>query len=203
MASKTEICNIALSHIGVGKEIANIDTEKSEEASACRRLYDLMRDATLKDFNWPFASKVADLSLIEQFDEDDRQEWKYSYRYPSDCLEVRKILGTSRIAPNQNKLPIKILKDDAARIIYSDQESAKLEYTARVVDPSFYPPDFILALSLRIAAYVAPRLAKGDPFGLRKQALDLYNIELSRAKAASANEEQRDELPYSEFERGR
>jgi hypothetical protein len=203
MSSKTEICNFALSHIGVGKDISNIDTESSEEARTCRRFYDLARDATLRDFPWPFATKVVSLSLLETFTGSNNEEYTYSYRYPSDCLDVRKIKSTIRNDTRQSRVPLKILKDAAARIIYTDSEDAQLVYTERVKDPSFYPPDFQLALSFRLATYIAPRLAKGDPFKLKNDAMNMYDMEISRARAASANEEQRDELPYSEFERSR
>lgn len=200
MASETAICNMAISHLGVGKEIANIDTEQSEEASACRRFFDTARDATLRDFPWPFATKQVALSLIETF---TAGEWTYSYRYPSDCVKAKRILSGDRNDNHQSRVPYKILKDGAARIIYTDTADAELEYTERVEDTSYWPPDFELAFSFRLAAYIAPRLAKGDPFNLRKEAMAMYDLELSRAKAASINEEQTDELPDSEFVRVR
>ena len=88
MASKTEIGNLALSHIGIGKEVANIETEQSAEASALRRVYDTALRKTLRDFNWPFARVIADLGLIE---EDPTDEWDFSYRVPSDCVSFRRI----------------------------------------------------------------------------------------------------------------
>lgn len=200
MASKTEICNLALSHLGSGKEIANIDTEKSEEASACRRYFDTVRDATLREFAWPFAQKRVTLGLIETF---TTGEWTYSYRYPSDCLNIHRILSGVRNDTHQSRSPYEILKDSAGRIIYSDEQNAECEYTERVSDPSFYPEDFTIALSFRLASYIAPRLAKGDPFGLRKSTMEMYNIEVSKAKASSLNEVVPDNLPNSEFERAR
>lgn len=203
MATKTELANMAISHLGVGKEIANLDTEQSEEAVACRRFFDTARDATLRDFPWPFATKIASLGLIEDLSSNDTEEYNYSYRYPSDCLDIRRIKSGIRNDTHQSRVRYKILKDSAARIIYTDEQNAEAEYTEKVTDPSFYPPDFQLAFSFRLAAYIAPRLAKGDPFNLRKQAMDMYYVEISRARAASENEEQKDELPYSEFERSR
>lgn len=203
MATKTEICNFALSHIGVGKDISNVDTESSEEARACRRFYDLARDATLRDFPWPFATKIVSLSLLQTFTGSNNEEYTYSYRYPSDCVDVRRIKSTIRNDSRQSRETHRILKDSSARIIYTDKEDAQLEYTERVKDPSFYPPDFQLALSYRLAVYIAPRLAKGDPFKLKTDAMNMYEAEISRAKAASANEDQRDEIPLSEFERDR
>jgi len=55
MSSKTEISNMALSHLGVGYEIQNIETEQSQEATACRRYYDIALQTTLTDYPWPFA----------------------------------------------------------------------------------------------------------------------------------------------------
>ncbi len=204
MASKTEICNMALSNLGVGKEIANIDTEQSEEARACRRYYDTARDATLRDFAWPFAQKRASLSLIETFSgSTSTVEWTYSYRYPSDCIKFQRIKSGIRNDTRQSRVPFQILKDEAARIIYSDEENAEGVYTQRVDDPSFYPPDFELAFSFRLASLVAPRLAKGDPFGLRQSNMNMYLEEISRAKAASMNEIQDEERPNSELQRAR
>lgn len=191
---------MAISNLGVGKEIANIDTEQSEEASACRRFYDVARDSTLRDFPWPFSTKIVSLSLIESF---TTGEWTYSYRYPSDCLDARRILSGDRNDTRQSRAPYKVLKDSSARIIYTDEENAELEYTERVEDPSFYPPDFQLAFSFRLASLIAPRLTKGDPFNLRKSAMEMYDLEISRAKAGSTNEEQRDEIPDAEFIRMR
>jgi len=90
MSSETEICNMALSHIGVGKEIANLDTERSQEASACRRYYENLRDKVLRDFRWPFATKFVELALIE---ETPTIEWRFSYRYPTDCVKMIRILS--------------------------------------------------------------------------------------------------------------
>ena len=56
MSSKTVICNLSLSHLGISKEISNIDTERSAAAEACRRWFNLARDETFRDFNWPFAT---------------------------------------------------------------------------------------------------------------------------------------------------
>lgn len=187
---------MALSHLGIGKEIANITTEQSQEAAACRRFYDTARDATLRDFNWPFCSKIIALSLIE---EDPTDEWKYSYRYPSDCLHLKRILSGARNDTHQSRVEFKILKDSAAHIIYTDIENAEAEYTERVSDPSFYPSDFQLALSYRIAHYIAPRLTKGDPFKIKADMMKLYDLELSRAQATALNEEQQATAPDAEF----
>ena len=200
MASEAEICNLALTHLGVGKEIQNLDTDKSEEASACKRVYDTCRDTTLRDYPWPFATRVRELSLIE---ENPNDEWNYSYRYPSDCLKMRRLLSGIRTPTNEQRAPYKIIQDDAGLIVYTDQENACAEYVKRETNPDKYPADFIMALSWRIAMYVAPRLTSGDPYNLRQQAQQMYEFELTRAARNSFNESQPDVEPPSELESSR
>lgn len=200
MASKTEICNLALSHLGIGKEISNIDTDTSEEGSACRRFYDTVRDGVLRQIQWPFSRKFRDLSLIE---EEPTSEWAYSYRYPSDCLDVRRIISPLRKDNQDSRIEYIIGQDDSGLIIYCDEADAAIEYTVRSDTPSKYPPDFMMALSLRLAFYIAPRLTKGDPFGLRQVVSQMYGAAIRDAAAASFNEQEEGRLPESEFIRGR
>ena len=200
MATKTEICNIAISNLGVGKEIQDFNTENSEEANACRRYFDTLLEATLRDFPWPFATKIISLGLIE---EQPTDEWDYSYQYPSDCLKARRVISGVRNDSRQSRAPYRILHNDSGRIIYTDQREAQLEYTALLTDPVYFSPDFVIAFAWRLSSYIAPRLAKGDPFGLRQQSMQMYDAEISRARTASANEVQDEEHPSSEFDRVR
>lgn len=200
MASSTEICNMALSHLGVGKEIANIETEQSQEASACRRFYDIARDYTLRDFLWPFVRRYQALGLVA---EEPNTEWAFSYRYPTDCLKIHKILSPRRNDTRQSKISYMIAQDSVGRLIFTDIEDAEIIYTQKETDPDKYPPDFIMALSFRLAAYIAPRLTSGDPFKLGDRAMQMYSIEISKAAANSVNEQQAEEEVESELIRAR
>jgi len=195
MSSSTEIANMAISHLGMGKEIANLDTEQSKEASACRRFYDVARQAVLMDYDWTFATKEAVLNLIEEEPNDD---WLYSYRYPVDCLSLRKILSGSRRDTLSSKVPYKISKDSSGKLVFSDQEDASVEYTEDVEDPTYFSTPFTIALSFKLAAYIAPRVTAGDPFKLKSEMLAQYALELDNAKKADMNEEVQDLMPQSE-----
>ena len=199
-SSKTVIVNLALSHLGSGKEIADLETEQSDEASAMRRFYDEARDKALRDFNWPFATKIASLALVETNPND---EWTYSYRYPTDCLNIRRILSGVRTDNRQTRAAYKVAKDSAGRIIFTDIDIAKVEYTERVETVEIYPPDFVMALSYLMAMYTAPRVTGGDPFGLGKKSSELYLQELSNARSNAFNEEQVDQPAESELYRAR
>lgn len=186
MASKTEICNLAISHLGISKDIANVDTEQSQEAKACRRFYDISRRTTLKDFNWPFATKFIALNLVE---EEPNDEWDFSYRYPNDCINAKRILSGQRDDTEASRVRYKISQDDQGIIIYCDRAQAELEYTVDVTDTELFSDDFKIALSYRLAHYIAPRLTAGDPFNLAEKTLIKYNTEITKAVSNAFNED--------------
>lgn len=212
--SKTGVCNLALFHIGVGKSIANLDTEESAEARACRVFYDDVLEEVLKARHWPFSKKFATLSLV---DTDPTSEWKYSYRYPSDCLEIRRIiddlsnqslldsLGGTRatILFDGPRIPFVIGQDDQGFLIYTNKETAQIEYTIRVDDIVRWPADFKMAVSALLGFYIAPRLTAGDPFKMGNRCAELYQAKLNNASANAGNEEQQRPNPDSEFIRTR
>lgn len=200
MASKTEIANLALSHLGVSKSIGNLTSEQSAEAKACRRFYDITLKTTLRDVEWPFATVVVDLGLTAS---NPTEEWDYSYTYPSECERFVRILSGKSNDTRQSRVPYEIYNSNSSRVIYTNEENAQAEIVKLVEDPGFYPSDFQLALSYRLAAYIAPRLTNGDPFNIMNKVMDMYTAEIDKAKANSLNEEQPKELPDSEFVRAR
>lgn len=200
MSTKTEIANLTLSHLGIGKEIANVDTEKSEEAAAVRRYYDIALNVVFSATAWPFATRIAALALVAT---NPNKEWAYSYRYPSDCHYIRRILSGLRTDDRQSRIPYKIAGDAAGTLIFTDEQDATIEYTSTSDSTQFYPPDMVLAVSYYLAFLCAPRLTGGDQFRLGDRALKLYELQISSAKASVFNEEQPDVEPDNEFIRSR
>lgn len=199
-SSKVGIVNIALSHLSIGKTVAVLETEKSEEAVTARLFYDLALEATLREFPWPFTTRIIALALVE---EEPNDEWAFSYRYPADCLKIRRILSGMRNDTRQSRTPYRILSDEQGSLVYTDYENVQIEYTVRDISPQFYPPDFVMAFSLYMAHLMAPRLTGGDQFKLGARALGLYDLEISRAVKNAFNEQQIEEPPESEFIRDR
>jgi hypothetical protein len=200
MASKTAICNMALGHLGVGQAVANVDTERSAEANACRTYYDAALEATLAAFAWPFATKIDDLALVEA---DPNDEWAYSYQVPSDCLEMRRLLSGIRNDSRDTRVPYRIAHGTTGQVIFTDLENAQAEYTVRVTDTNRFASLFALALSFRLASYIAPKVTSGDPYKLGDRAMRFFDYEVSAAEASAANGEQPDQEPDSEFIRTR
>lgn len=199
MASIVEICNMAISHLGTGKEISVI-TESSEEANACNRFYETARDGVIEDYPWPFARTFATLNLIE---EDPTDEWSYAYRYPTDCLRINRIQNERSFETRQSRVDYIIGSDASGRIIYTNKESAKIEYTRKIETVTLQSASFNLALSFRLAMFVAPRLTKGDPTKIKADMQQMYMAELDKVRANAINEEQYNEEVDSALIRAR
>ena len=196
--TKTDLCNIAIGHIGVAALIEDIDSARDPNAKACRQYVDISIETTLKAFPWPFATKVLKLSLIENLNKDYFQ-WGFRYRYPSDCLQSRKILSDIRNDNRQSLVPYRIFADG----IYCDRENAVLEYTLKISNVGDFKSDFLLAQSFLLASLIAPLITHGDEFDNGKKAFEKYNYYIAIAQSTSLNEEQGEDVPDAELVRGR
>lgn len=198
--SKAEICNVALSHIGVGNTIQDFDQDDSEEAQACRDLYDKALRPTMRAADWPFTRKFAALVLVQL---DPTTEWKFEYKYPQDAERIHRILTGSRNPSLQETAPYIIIKGATSASILTDCEDAVMEYFVIETDPSRFTSDFELAFSYKLASFIAPRLADGDSRQIKLDMERLFAIEVTVAKAAALNEQQREPEPPSDLESAR
>jgi hypothetical protein len=204
MASPTEIANMALGHLGQSFQIADLDTEQSNEANVMRLFYPIVRDAVLTERRWPFTEKIRDLSLIT--DEPEGDEWNYLYQYPSDCLSFWRILSGTTQDTIDSQVPYRIVANPnqtGLKAILTNEQNATGEYCRRSDDPTIYSPNFTLAVSFKLAFMIAPALTTGDPKNLRKSCFDLYAQTMSQAAAQAFNEQRLGPKPESEFIRVR
>lgn len=201
MSVKVDIWNMALGHIGQQDTISS-DTEKSSARFACSRFWENAYKATFRDFDMPFSRKTATLQLVSTNPTD---EWGYAYSYPVDCVKFRKIVSSNIQDTDQSKIPFEISQNAAgsALLIYTNQAQADGKYTVDVSIVNLWPEDFQLAVSLRLAAYIAPGLTKGDPFGLGEKAFKLYERHASMAASNAAAEDGYGMGPVNSFEESR
>lgn len=203
MADKTGICNLALSHLGSSKEIANIETERSAEASACRRFYDVALLESLRDFPHPYLIAINPLALVEDLRAVVGAEWAFSYRYPADCSKAIRIPSGTRNDSNTTRIPYRIISDTTGALIMTDMENATLEYSKKSDSPDKWAPDFVMAFSLLLAFYIAPRVTAGDPFKLGERAYRAYFLSISKSKANAIGEQQPENEPDTDYIRSR
>jgi hypothetical protein len=203
------ICNVALSLIGVSKQITSI-TEDTTEATACNLHYDLALSNILEEANWPFAIKRANLALYAGTAPND---WGYQYAYPSDCVRPMLIVDPQQALTyyefllwvqnieGRYLIPFKVESIGGDKVIYSDMENACLAYVFLNTDTAKYPQAFSNALAWQLASMIAmsvtgDRAVKFDAEAGAKRALD-------KAVAHAFNSEQEKPEPLSEFERAR
>lgn len=191
---------MALFHLGASKRIQDLDTDASKEADVCRAFYEQSRDEVLEDFNWPFAEVRAFLNLVTN---NPTTDWAYAYQYPSEASRLVKIPSGIRNDTQDSKIPYKVVYGDSGNLIYTDKENAEIIYTKKVTDVSRYTPKFRMALSLKIAGYIAASVTGGDPFNLQQKAEEKYRAVLSQAEAIVLNQQQEENESDSEFIRAR
>ncbi len=191
---------MALGHLGSSATISSA-TEQSAEARACNTFWDTALKATIRDFKPSEVRAIKALSLVE---EDPNDEWGFSYDYPSDVAIIHRILSGTRNDSRDSRVPYQVMINTAGRqLIFCDVDEAEIECTLNPSNIATLPADFILGLSLRLAAYIAPSVTKGDPFKLGQRALQLYAIEMKNAAVNSRNQNQPDREPESDHVRSR
>lgn len=198
MSSRTEISNMSISHLGISDEIANLDTEKSEEAATCRRFFDPAIETFQRDFQMSFGTKRKVLGLISS---DPNDEYLFEYEYPSDCVMAGRIISGLITDNRQTQVPYVVVRGASGRVIHSNFCEAELEYSIIENDTGRLPPDVVMAFSYKLAELVAPRLTAGDPFGQGDKAKRNYEEAKTIAWSNDRNEQQEEEEPESEFVR--
>lgn len=194
--NKTEIANLALSHLGVGATITDLDTDTTIEAKALRTFYQITEEAVLRAFRWGFAKKTATLTLIE---ENPTMDWFYSYAYPSDCCYAYEIVSPVGNPNRLEEVPYELHKGASQTLIYTNMDEAQLRYIAKIADTDNKPSDFVMAHSLRLAIAVMPKLSKGNYSRLLQNLYGLYNEEIRQAASTNAREQRKRNEPLAEL----
>ncbi len=154
--SDTLIANMALTHLGAENDIESLD-EQTVEAKTLRTWYDYSLQQALEAFDWSFARHRVVLTLHADTISTTTNEplagvWGFRYRYPADCVVLRKIQHPN--APPDNALPyeIELSLDKTEKTIVTNVENAVAVYTFVQTAANLYTPGFVLALSLALAA---------------------------------------------------
>ncbi|MGH2612061.1 MAG: hypothetical protein ACRDFB_03305 [Rhabdochlamydiaceae bacterium] len=207
----TQIANLALRHLGSGKQIADLQTDESEEAKILRDLFSAWMETVLRGYSWKFATVY---SNIQPFVTYPNQEWRYGYRYPADCLYLLRFWNGKHLDDKTNTIPFSFSEDNQGRIILSDYGPSSaitsettpetpntvftiapgdilpvIEYTRAFSAIRFIPPDFIFAFSVMLAGWAAPSLPAVGMVDLRDKNLALGTTLMQAAMARDANEQ--------------
>lgn len=199
MATKTSIGNIALTNISAKNRISNLETDSSTEAKTLRVYYEDALKFVLCDSDWGFATGR---KALAQLSETAPLDWDYVYTYPSDCLKARQLYdSTRRLGTTKIPFEISLNEDGTIKVIMCDITPAYLRYTKNVVDPNLFPPGFVICFSWYLSYLIAYPLTKKK--SVRDMCMEEYRKAKIDAGVQDAEEEEQDDLPESEFIRGR
>lgn len=191
------VCNVALLRVGHTQTINSLD-DPSAAAKACKTLWDFTRDELLQARPWPFATKRASLAAIT---DGERDGYAFAYSLPADFLAARYLWPGLNNPGKEEAIPFRLEADASKQILLTDEEDAKLVYTAKVTEVGRWSPMFRNAMAMRLAADLALGVAKKPTLGVELHKLAIAT--LGAAHASSANQQQTDSSPVSEFESGR
>lgn len=181
MASKISIINMALGWLGA-PPIAAL-TERRPEASYASQYYDSALEQTLRDHKWNFAQRRRRLAALDVPD-GYQGVYENAYALPVDCLHAHTVLDA---AENTFPFIVALAEDGGSKIVLTNVASAYLAYTALVTVPELYDPNFVRAMSRRLAADIAVPILKNNAQKVQ-EAETLYDRELTRAKLADYRE---------------
>ena len=192
MASVVDICNLSLAHLGDAATVSSISpSDGSPQADHCVRFYPIARDVVLESHDWNFARRRVALS---QTANTPPQAWAYEYAMPANCMRVHKLIGED---DDENAPRVYLQGSDATgnRVIWTDEENARVVYTHAVTDTTKFTALFVNALSWLLASYLSGPITK-DP-RVKQQMYQMYRTELGLAGVTdkSANNNPPDTTP--------
>lgn len=186
MASKIDICNLALARLGEDATLASIDPpEGSAHADHCAQFYPIARNSLLELFDWSFATTRARLAALEI----DSWEWAYAYARPSNCLRAISVLPETASMTSPSQPFVQGVADDT-QVIFTNLEDATLRYTIRVTDTTRFSPLFVEALSILLASHLAGPILKGSAGQAESKAQQqAFFVFMGRAAVSDANQQ--------------
>jgi hypothetical protein len=191
--SKTDICNLAIYHIGSSDTITSLtQTPATETSRACNAMYDISRQFVLQDHEWGFAELREDLALLSL----TPVGYEYAYQYPIGCLQGRNIYQS---VDGEKPIDFAVMSQSTltSRMILTNEENAKLVYTGDIEDTNMFSPAFIMAFSYQLAANIAIPITKKT--SVKDRMLAYYSVYKDKADILDAKENEYTTIQNNDF----
>lgn len=175
------IYNLALRHLGL-KKVASI-SGADPSATACTDFFEPCRDDVFREHQWAFANVQATMITSAV---DVPLGWDYAYVSPTTNCAAIWLVYNELTYDKKHEQEFEEMYDPASgtKIICTDLDDAYCEYTHVVSDISVWDNKFVMALSHRLAAEIAPFLT-GDDAKAANQ-MTLYTTVLHEVKRLDA-----------------
>lgn len=180
MASKVDIWNLALSHIGHVASVTDPD-ETSAVANHCRRFYPIALGVALERNDWSFARRRVQLAEVT----NPVDHWNFAYARPNLCVKERMVFMPQATDDNKAQPFVVESNDSGDIILLTNIEDAILRYTTLVDDTNKFSYLFVLTLSYDLASMLVGPIPKD--VRLKKAMAEWAAITASEAAAEDAN----------------
>lgn len=191
--SQVEICNAALGHINVRRQISDIE-ENTQEARQCKLHFDHALLLCLEAMDWTFARARVALDLDSQ---TPPEEWEYAYILPGDYVAAQGIADDLQVRLPDKRIRYRLETVNSVRYLYTNQVDAVLVYTRQIEDPARWPASFSEYLSWKLAEQIAMALTGKE--ALKDKAEVKAIRALHEAAAKGLGEEEEGPEPDPEF----
>jgi|TARA_S200002703_G_scaffold153873_1_gene155920 hypothetical protein len=157
--SDVSICSAALISLGASKITSLKDTD--DVSVACNSLYPSLRDSMLSCYHWSWSIKKRQLTKTNIA---PINEWKNSYRLPSDMLSgVLAVFNSSSSSQSPVRYGWEVYGDD----LFTNLETVYIDYQASVPEykmPSYFVKLLQLATAAELAIPITDQGSKADYF---------------------------------------
>lgn len=192
-SSQTDICNLALNHIGM-QPIEDIDDD-NDSAIACNTFWTPSRDDVFSEHRWAFATSQQSLALVA----NKIVGWCFVYGYPVKVARVWNVYNQCTVKQKEEQEFEKLfIPIDNINVICSNNQFALADCTYIVIDTTLWDAKFVLAFSYRLAAAICKTLTGDDQ--LAANMMTVYNAMLNESKRVGFSEKRKkpnDESGYA------
>ena len=174
MATKTELANLALSHLRQSRSLlSDVDVDTSPIARTVRLFYNTARKKILALHTWNFATNRVALALDGTQDEGDLKDYAYKYVMPANSVSIISINTNAQFEVRKGK-------------IYTHKAQAIAKYIEDVTDTSLFSIGFETTFTYYLAFVLAPTISEDK--ALEQMLFNKYQKALLEAKAEDSNE---------------
>lgn len=200
MYTKAKIFNLALGVLLLQRQIANPDTDTSNECKVLNTHWPTAFRKTIEDLDLDSMSSQKVLELITA-DPTDYPEWKYVYKYPSKCAFFRRIKSCVTTDNRSTKIPKLVRLYNGEKAIFTNEQNAIAEYIPDDIDLTQLSANVGLCIAHYLALLSSPLVTGKGADKLRKEIEARYVALKGDAQEQDRNENfnYEDDVTQSEF----
>lgn len=185
MYSKETIYELALSALLLDREVSEVATDESNEIRVLNTHYQIALNSTLSDLDLDSTSTTKILEKKAQLEEG---EFKCVYRYPTDCVFLRRIVSGCATDNRYSHIAKRTGMYNGQKCIFTNHENAELEYISNDILLSELSPMLGLAVAYKLAYLSAPLITGKGAKRLRNDIKEDYLLAKHDAQENDSNE---------------